>query len=142
MLPLPNCRWISRVIVVFALVSLLASLIMSGSTATAPMGNDICPARWAVTQITLNNDGPVTDILPGTMGGRVEVALEYEISNPSDCPGCLQQIVVALEDQPLRCAYHNVPAVCPAATTGSDTFAFPAPDVPGTYRLYAYNTFE
>jgi len=75
-------------------------------------------------------------------GAAISGSLSYKISNNSDAPGALAQVLVGIVDQSGRshgvtCIYDGNPRTCPDSTSGTGKFSLTAPSSPGTYSLVA-----
>ena len=91
-----------------------------------------------VFNVDLNGDGTSTTV---GSGDSVTVGLEFQIWNPDACPGCRQQIVIGIGNDPLYCVYDSVPGVYPGHT-GSDVHTIAAPTSIGTYSLKYTNDYQ
>ena len=87
---------------------------------------------FGVRSVSLNGQGNDIQVEPGE---NVTLNIDYFVSNPTACPGCIDQLVVGVEDRTLDCIYSNIPPVSPAAE-GSKTVSFDAPVELGVYRLF------
>jgi hypothetical protein len=94
-----------------------------------------CEEGWDISLINLNK----YEFRPAE---TVSGSLSYEIWNPYDCPACIQQLVIGIENNPKKCIYNDIPDKCPEKTTGTAAFSFPAPSEPGTYRIEVSNTYQ
>lgn len=84
-----------------------------------------------ISTVDLNGPSDYLDIEPG---GTILVSLDYVVWARDGCPGCILQIVVGLDEQPLYCAYNGGPGRYPGVN-GSDIHTITAPKKPGTYHL-------
>lgn len=89
--------------------------------------------------ISLNGEGSSITIFPGT---TITFTGDYELSNPTNCASCLQQLYIGIENNGIECLYSGLPSVCPSSTSGTINFSYPAPSTPGTYNIYSNNPFN
>ena len=66
-----------------------------------------CPTEVA---LNINRKGNVVTVKPGA---QLSLEFNYSIANNKTCPGCIDQIMVGLENQYLDCLYSGMPFVCP-----------------------------
>ncbi len=66
-----------------------------------------CPTEVAMN---INRKGNVVTVKPGA---QLSLEFNYSIANNKTCPGCIDQIMVGLENQYLDCLYSGMPFVCP-----------------------------
>ncbi|MCJ7655531.1 MAG: hypothetical protein MUO97_09605, partial [Dehalococcoidia bacterium] len=76
------------------------------------------------------------------LGETISGNVSFKINNPSDCPSCIQQILVGIVDSQnkvidVKCVYDGIPKVCPQWTTGTVSVSWENPSSPGTYRILA-----
>ncbi|MCJ7516146.1 MAG: HNH endonuclease [Dehalococcoidia bacterium] len=81
------------------------------------------------------------------LGETISGNISFKINNPTDCPKCIQQILVGLVDSQdfvvdLKCIFDGIPQVCPQWTTGTGDFSWKNPNYPGTYRIIAVNDHQ
>ncbi len=100
--------------------------------ATVRMRKDQSNFYLSVSNANLNGKGSSVTVKPGE---QVNVALNYQLWNPSTCPGCIVQIVVGLNNNAKACVYNGIPGVYPGKS-GTGSFQFTAPTTEGEYRLY------
>jgi len=94
-----------------------------------------CDGGWNTSLVSLNaHEFTPNEIISGT--------LNYEIWNSSQCPSCIQQLVIGIDNNPVQCIYDGVPNVCLGKTHGTSAFSFPAPSSPGTYSIRISNAQE
>ena len=67
-------------------------------------------------------------------GDNVTVDLDYQITNPDYCPGCIRQIVIGVNGQAKYCAYDGIPGLSPGAS-GHNTGTITAPTTEGSFQL-------
>ncbi len=68
-------------------------------------------------------------------GETVSIAYSGNVWSRSGCPGCIDQVVFGVEDEPFPCVYNGIPGVYPGeAFKGNLTFK--APSTPGTYHIF------
>jgi hypothetical protein len=89
-----------------------------------------------VSNVNLNAQG---DYLEIESGGAIEISLDYEIWNRIGCPGCIRQIVIGLNRDPLYCAYDGIPGIHPGEK-GNSLLVMTAPTEPGTYIVRCVET--
>jgi len=94
-------------------------------------GDDDSEYHVNVTNVDMNGQGNSISVSPGA---SITISLDYEIWSNSGCPGCIDQIVVGIENTPKYCAYNNIPGSYPGET-GSNTHTITAPTAPGIYYL-------
>ncbi|HEX4877405.1 MAG TPA: hypothetical protein VFV31_12095, partial [Chitinophagaceae bacterium] len=94
-----------------------------------------CPTD---VSLNINRQGSSVTVKPGT---SLRLEFSYKISNSSSCPGCIDQILVGLDNKYLDCVYSGMPSVCPNRRTGTFTKTINAPTAPGTYKFY-FNTTQ
>ena len=111
------------ILAIFLVVSLFLSI---GAVHAQPEHPE---SYCRVSNVDLNAQGEYLEI---EAGGIIEISLDYEIWNRVGCPGCIQQIVVGLEREPLFCAYDGIPGTHPGVK-GSNLLVMTAPTEPGTY---------
>jgi len=92
------------------------------------------PAGYVVSNVQLNGSGSAVTV---PAGSSISVSLNYEVWNQSDCPACIDQIVLGLDATSIYCAYHGIPGVAPGVS-GSNSNTISAPAASGTYTLYSY----
>ena len=98
-----------------------------------------CESGWDVSNVRLNGDGTNITV---NLGDQVRIQFDYRIWNGDNCPACIQQLVVGLNDDPLNCAYDGIPNTCESnATTGSYDHTT-SPLEPGTYDVIVANDFQ
>ena len=98
-------------------------------------GEQPCVGEWDVWGLS----GVSSRYSPGA---SISGSLSYKISNNSDSPGAVAQVLVGLVDDyghpiDVTCIYDGNPRTCPDYTTGSGHFILTAPSNPGSYRLIA-----
>ncbi|MFW5873005.1 MAG: DNRLRE domain-containing protein, partial [bacterium] len=98
-----------------------------------------CSSSWDVSSVSLNGGGNSVTV---NGGETIDLDFNYSIANSSGCPGCIQQIVIGWDSQPIECAYDNSPEVCPSETNGTYSTTITAPSSNGTYGIYAVNDLE
>lgn len=94
-----------------------------------------CPTEVA---LNINRKGNVVTVKPGA---QLSLEFNYSIANNKTCPGCIDQIMVGLENQYLDCLYSGMPFVCPMQKKGSFKRNLTAPTKPGAYKFY-FNTTQ
>jgi hypothetical protein len=97
--------------------------------------NVSCSGIWDVGNFSSTN----SQYEPGT---SLNGSLSYKISNNSNSPGTLAQVLVGIVDSSSRsygvtCIYDGNPRTCPDYTSGTERFNLTAPSAPGTYWLVA-----
>jgi len=88
---------------------------------------------WSVSNVSLNGGGNTLTTEPGS---PVTVILDYRIWNAANCPGCIAQIVIGLNNQGQYCAYDGIPGVYPGLSAMSQS-SLVAPRASGTYTITA-----
>jgi hypothetical protein len=84
-----------------------------------------------ISNVQLNGGGNVL-VLPG--GGSFTLEHDYFISNPADCPSCIQQIEVGPANGAYQaCTYDAIPPVAGISGHGSATLTVPS--TPGLYYI-------
>lgn len=80
--------------------------------------------------------------VPVSPGGTVNVQFVYIIWSQSGCPGCIDQLVVGLDDGGVKtgygCGYNGIPGTYPGtgpSYSSSSPVTFSAPTLPGTYSV-------
>jgi hypothetical protein len=68
-------------------------------------------------------------------GASVAVTYSGNVWSQPGCPGCIDQVVVGLEDNPFPCLYCDIPGLYPGQSF-SGALSFAAPQTPGTYRVF------
>lgn len=94
-----------------------------------------CPTE---VLLNINQQGNTISVKPGT---EITLNYRYSISNSKACPGCIDQVMVGLENNYIDCIYSGMPAVCPNRKSGTAVRKFKSPAQPGTYRFY-FNTSQ
>lgn len=98
---------------------------------------------YLVSNIDINGGRFGVNVSPG---GSVTVKFIYIIWNQADCPGCIDQLVVGLDDGGIKtgygCGYDSsidgIPGVYPGtgpSYSSSTPVTFSAPTAPGTYSV-------
>ncbi len=86
-----------------------------------------------VVSVNINNLGNNVTVAPGA---ALDLEYSYVVSNPSDCRGCISQVLLGLDNRYLDCLYNGAAAACPASTSGKAKKNLVAPAIPGIYKLY------
>ena len=68
-------------------------------------------------------------------GATVTVEYSGQVWSHPGCPGCIDQVVIGLEDEPIDCIYHGIPGIHPGRKF-SGSISFTAPTERGTYRIF------
>lgn len=110
---------------------LLGSFLILGSSHSMAQ----CPTE---VFLDFNQKGNSISVKPGTV---VNLNIRYSISNARSCPGCIDQILLGIENRYIDCIYSGMPSVCPSQKKGNKQIKFKAPDQPGVYRFY-FNTSQ
>lgn len=77
-----------------------------------------------------------------TAGKQVSVTFDYAIWSSQNCPTCIDQIVIGLEDKALGCLYNGLPGGYPGDASENKTFSFKAPSEPGAYTIKTIGTLQ
>jgi hypothetical protein len=110
--------------------------VYAPSSASPPQENisgQICAGNWDIS----GTSGIKTDY---QLGETISGDISFKINNPSDCPTCIQQILVGLVDSQnkvidVKCIYDGTPKMCPLQTTGTVSTSWKNPASPGVYRI-------
>jgi peptidoglycan hydrolase-like protein with peptidoglycan-binding domain len=95
------------------------------------------PAGYEVSNVRLNENGNSITVKPDQ---SISISLDYKIWSRTGCPGCIDQIVLGMDNKPLTCVYNGIPGIYPGKS-GSYSGNITVPKTPGTYYLYtAYYT--
>lgn len=124
----------------------------AGEDAGSPDGDDepadgdgepACPeapqGQLVLTDVSLNGGAAQ---LRAETGSRVDVVVDYSISQVNDCPQCLNLFLFGLAgpgygNEPQHCHRAGIPPPCPAVLQGQATFDFTVPQTPGRYEIRA-----
>jgi Caspase domain len=115
------------------ILSLFITLIIAFIGFTA--AHSQCPTE---VSLNINRIGNVVTVKPGA---QLSLEFNYSIANTTSCPGCIDQIMVGIDNQYLDCLYSGMPFVCPMQKKGSFKRNITAPAKPGTYKFY-FNTTQ
>jgi hypothetical protein len=92
-----------------------------------------------ISNFDINQQGRNVHVQPG---GKVTVRFIYLLWNQSDCAGCIDQLVVGLDNGQVKtgygCGYSGIPGLYPGTGPNyhsSSAVTFSAPDVPGSYPV-------
>lgn len=88
--------------------------------------------------VDVNGQGRVATVAAGS---SVTLEIDFRVWGASNCPTCILQAVIGLENQPLECAFNGIASVFPGQT-GFRQIVFPAPTAPGTYRIRYRQDFQ
>jgi len=75
------------------------------------------------------------------VGAAFSISYKGNVWSFPGCPGCIDQVIIGLEDEPLECVYHGMPGLHPGRSF-SDILTSTAPDVVGTYNIYGFVTMQ
>jgi hypothetical protein len=84
-----------------------------------------------IEHVNIDGQGTNANIAPGA---AFSIALDYTVTNPSNCPGCIAQLVIGIETDGQVCAYNDVPPLYPG-TSGYVSPSLTAPTAPGVYSI-------
>ncbi len=115
------------------ILPLLIALILT-FTGFKPVQSQ-CPTE---VSLNINRKGNTLSVKPGT---QLSLEFNYSIANNKNCPACIDQIMVGIENQYLDCLYSGMPFVCPMQKKGTFKRNMTAPNKPGTYKFY-FNTTQ
>jgi len=92
------------------------------------------PAGYEISNAKLGGEGDTITVKPGQ---SISLTFDYKIWSRTGCPGCIDQLILGLDDKVLNinCAYHGIPGAAPGRS-GSYSGTIPAPEIEGTYSLY------
>lgn len=101
-----------------------------------------CSGQWYVENVS----GIASNYRPN-VDEKIDGHFEYRLNNSSECPNCVQQLVVGIVDQSNvkvkdhfpNVAYNGIPKTCPDYTSGYRNFTFQLNLAPGTYRIVVCN---
>lgn len=94
----------------------------------------------SVTNLRINGGGSEAGIPAGSV---FQLSAEYQIWNPGDCPGCIQQIVLGTDAGNRICLYDDIPGATPGATGGiAGVSPLTVPATPGTYPIVYKRDFQ
>lgn len=101
-------------------------LMLSASFSQSSVAQGIQIDRATVDASPQNN---------GVKPGEVfDITVDFQIWSQASCPGCVNQIVIGIEEDAQGCAYNNISGIFPGAA-GSSTLSLTAPTDPGTYEI-------
>ncbi len=107
-------------------------------TITVTGGSSIeCENKWSAKQLEQSRTKMTFD--PEEV---VTFGFNYEISNPTFCPGCVHYTVVGIGNEPSYCNGIGIPPTCPSSDFENSSGSITAPSGPGTYPVYAYDAWK
>lgn len=84
------------------------------------------PGRFETVIQNVDIDGQGTRAQLGTTE-EFEVSLDYTLWNANSCSGCISQIVIGLDNQPLACIYDSIPGTAPGSSGSTTVNLTPLP---------------
>jgi hypothetical protein len=130
-----SCLFSKRVtIILFALCFSCFCILPSSVYAADP-----CQNSCTVTVQGINATYKPGETISGTVN--------YSIRNNSQCPSCVQQILIGIVDASNQgydviCVYNDSPKTCPAESIGKVSFSLTVPSNPGTYHVIMSNYLQ
>ena len=100
---------------------------------------DCSAGYFDVADVSIADQGYAASAVAGT---TLPIIFKWHLGNAADCQTCRRQVVVGVEDDPGVCVDAGTPPLCPAFDTGMDPGYVKVPDVPGTYKIYAFAPAE
>lgn len=88
-----------------------------------------------IEHVNIDGQGTSANVAPGA---AFSICMDYTITNPSNCPGCIAQLVLGIEGDGQACAYNDIPPLYPGIS-GYVSPSLTAPMEPGVYSIrYAH----